>query len=750
MKKRTSKLLSLMMIGFVILAGSASARMDSADALFGVSTHIESSDAQTDHADIPTANFTLGPDLPNPIRPLLGVNDGPAPTGDARNPDLTQQYQQAGVTLVRTHDFYGPMDMSQIFPNQDADPSNPASYNFTASDSIFSAIVKGGFEPYLRLGDSWNNVRRITNRANWVKAAVEVVRHFNDSARWGKSPLHYIEVWNEPDGHFWVGPREEFFALFADAAKTLKATFPNLKIGGPGFTPAGFLAPQGQAYAKAFISYMKTNNVPLDFFSWHVYSNDPNDFPNAAKFYRGLLDANGYTTTESHISEWNTEYNPERNMTDPTVRTSARASVLMTAAWIGLQEQNVTVSAVYRGNDPSLNAPTWYGIFYADSRPKPVGLAFQLWSQMATHSSHQQITVSSATELHALAGHSSLGEITILIANPTEKSSSWQLALPPSTSTNYSITLQQITGAGTEIQTSTLSGLSSEIAAYTTQLVTLKPASTLSLNQAQSGLIDRDVTYCTADNVALKMDIYHPTPTSNAPVAMYVHGGGWTSGDKRGGAGAIDIPELVARGYLVVSVNYRLAPQYKFPAMIEDVKCAIRFLRANAAKYNLNPNKMGAWGGSAGGHLVSLLGTTDASAGFEGNGGYADQSSRVQAVVDMFGPTDLPALFKNPASAQQVFRTSDKNSEILQRASPVNWVSKDDPPFLILQGEKDDVVPPSQSQGFYDKLIATGVPATLVMVKNAGHGFAPVGGSISPTRQELTKMIGDFFDKYLK
>jgi acetyl esterase/lipase len=263
---------------------------------------------------------------------------------------------------------------------------------------------------------------------------------------------------------------------------------------------------------------------------------------------------------------------------------------------------------------------------------------------------------------------------------------------------------------------------------------------------------ERDVTYCTLDGVELKMDIYRPQRSAApTPALLYVHGGGWTGGDKRSGEGIRDIPELLARGYLVAAVNYRLAPRYKFPAMIEDVKCAVRFLRANAERFSINPEKIGAWGGSAGGHLVDLLGTADATAGWD-VGQYLEQSSRVQAVVDMYGPTDLTVLFEgaNPRLMEQVFGTSDRNSETLQKASPVNWVSSDDPPFLILHGERDPLVPVSQSQIFYEKLRAAGVPATFVIVKNAGHGFAPLGGPISPSRQELTKMIGDFFDQYLK
>lgn len=263
-----------------------------------------------------------------------------------------------------------------------------------------------------------------------------------------------------------------------------------------------------------------------------------------------------------------------------------------------------------------------------------------------------------------------------------------------------------------------------------------------------------DVTYCTADGVALKMDLFFPvnakTPT---PAAVYVHGGGWTGGDKGGGAGMVDMQELVRRGYLGVSINYRLAPDYQFPAQIEDVKCAIRHLRANAQTYNLNPDKIVAWGGSAGGHLVALLGTSDATAGLEGDGGYPGVSSRVAAVVDLFGPADLSRMLGAAAgleTARKVFDARGANDPVLVQASPVTYISRDDPPFLILHGEKDAVVPLKQSEILVEKLKETGIPASLVVVKNAGHGFTPSGGAINPSRAALTQMIADFFDKIVK
>jgi acetyl esterase/lipase len=262
--------------------------------------------------------------------------------------------------------------------------------------------------------------------------------------------------------------------------------------------------------------------------------------------------------------------------------------------------------------------------------------------------------------------------------------------------------------------------------------------------------VRRDVTYCVTDGVELKLDLYGPQAMGQRPAVVYIHGGGWVSGDKRAGEGAALVPELVRRGYVVAAVNYRLGPEHLFPAQIEDVKCAVRFLRAGAAMLGIDPDRIGAFGGSAGGHLAALLGVTDTSAGLEGKGGHADQSSRVQAVVDLYGPSDLRALFDQSAGARPraiVFGGTD--GAWIERGSPISYVSPDDPPFLLIHGDRDALVPVSQSQVLYEHLTAAGVPTSLVIVHNAGHTFTPRGGPITPTRDEITAMIADFFDRTL-
>ena len=272
------------------------------------------------------------------------------------------------------------------------------------------------------------------------------------------------------------------------------------------------------------------------------------------------------------------------------------------------------------------------------------------------------------------------------------------------------------------------------------------------LNGATTARVERGVTYAIVGDAVLKMDIYYPDSVSGlTPAVVFVHGGALVAGNRSFLAPLQYSRELITRGYLVASIDYRLAPRYRWPAQIEDTKCAIRYLRANANKYGLDPNRIGALGASAGGHLVAMLGITDSSAGFDNSGGYFDQSSRVQVVVDMYGTTELATGGANVTKYfGDWFGTPNPSAENLRKASPITYVSADSAPFLILHGEKDDMVPPSQSQVFYQRLKAAGVTATLVMVKNAGHGFRPAGGPIYPSEEEITRMVADFFDKHLK
>jgi len=269
--------------------------------------------------------------------------------------------------------------------------------------------------------------------------------------------------------------------------------------------------------------------------------------------------------------------------------------------------------------------------------------------------------------------------------------------------------------------------------------------------------IQRNVVYGNAGEVKLKMDFYFPADAGGKarPVVMYVHGGGWRMGSKSMIAIIPGPAELLRRGYVVVAINYRLAPEYKFPAMLEDAKCAVRFLRAHAENFKLDPQRIGVMGDSAGGHLAALLGLTDSRAGFEGHCDWSNESSRVQAVVDLYGPSDFAdgkTNFNKAAIAlvKEAFGAKSANDSILKRASPVTYVSAQAPPFLILHGDRDGLVPLEQSAELNEKLKAAGVSSTFIVITNFSHGFTPFGLKSSPTSVELSKMVADFFDKNLR
>ncbi len=246
---------------------------------------------------------------------------------------------------------------------------------------------------------------------------------------------------------------------------------------------------------------------------------------------------------------------------------------------------------------------------------------------------------------------------------------------------------------------------------------------------ADSIAVHRDVEY-RQGNPKWKLDLYlPPTPEGGAgrrrPAIVFVHGGGWRGGDK--GAGMFrTLPEAYAKlGYVCISVNYRLTREAPFPACIEDCKCAVRWLRAHATQYEVDPQRIGGFGNSAGAHLVALLALARNDAGLEGDGPYREQTSGIQAAVCVATPSDFTVWgdAKTGGALAMLFGSKENVEEIARRASPVTYARSDAPSMLIIHGAADKTVPVEQGRRLFQALRAAGATdVTYMEIPGAGHG----------------------------
>jgi acetyl esterase/lipase len=267
-----------------------------------------------------------------------------------------------------------------------------------------------------------------------------------------------------------------------------------------------------------------------------------------------------------------------------------------------------------------------------------------------------------------------------------------------------------------------------------------------------------DIQYVPDGDSAQRLDLYLPEHESDhpLPIIVWIHGGGWQAGSKSGCPAVFMVP----LGYAAASVEYRFSQKAVFPAQIEDCQAAIRWIRANSKKYNIDPDHIGVWGASAGGHLVALLGTAGGKNAFPKIGGNDNESDRVQAVCDWFGPADFTTVMAQAAAdkTKNVFKfnsPSDPYSNLIggklgedqakcEAVSPVHYVSKDNPPFLIMHGTTDALVPFAQSVELADALKKAGVEVMLQPFPGSGHGGPAFG--LRPAHQLVVK----FMDKHLK
>ncbi len=251
----------------------------------------------------------------------------------------------------------------------------------------------------------------------------------------------------------------------------------------------------------------------------------------------------------------------------------------------------------------------------------------------------------------------------------------------------------------------------------------------------------KNLSYAHVGRHSLALDLFIPQQAKRpVPLVVYIHGGAWGGLDRTEGFAN----ELLQHGFALACVDYRLTNEAVFPAQVQDCKAAVRWLRAHAAEYGYGADKIGAIGDSAGGHLVAMLGVTPDDPDLEGDEGNPGVSSRVQAVADYFGPTDLIALGASATTGpipQLLGGPVDQNKEKARQASPLFLVTAAACPFVIVHGDSDKLVPIQQSIDFYNALQKAGVPSQFYTMPNAGHGA---------NNPQAFDLVVSFFDKYLR
>ena len=259
---------------------------------------------------------------------------------------------------------------------------------------------------------------------------------------------------------------------------------------------------------------------------------------------------------------------------------------------------------------------------------------------------------------------------------------------------------------------------------------------------------EEGIEYTNPDNQHLQLNLARPKSGEGPfPAVICIHGGGFRAG-KRDGYDGLCV-KLAERGYVAATISYRLAPQFQFPAAVHDTKAAVRWMRANARKYKVDPERIGVTGGSAGGHLAQFLAVTAHVPRFEGQGGNPDQSSEVACVVNVYGPSDFTKSYGKSVDAHEVLPlwfggNLETRRDLHIQGSPLYWVTPDAAPTLCIHGTEDKYVAHEQAVWLIDKLKEATVEAELVTLEGAGHGFKGADA------EKAEKALFEYFDKKLK
>jgi len=371
------------------------------------------------------------------IRPLHGINKGPIAPGGIF--DLIKEQKELGIPFTRLHDCGWPnpyvVDHHAIFPNPNADPTRPESYDFRLTDEYIAAVRRTGAEPIYRLGESIEHttVRRYVHppadREKWAAVCLGIIRHYNEG--WANGfhyNIRYWEIWNEPENRpaMWSGTDDDYLQLYRTAATAIKREFPMVKVGGPALGASGSFV-NGEfrptEFAANFLAMCRKDNVPLNFFSWHCYTADPAELSARSRAIRRLLDAAGFTETENHLNEWNylpgNTWEPGSASAAPTARqrwydemSGAPGAAFVATSLLELQNAPVDVCNFYHGELGG------FGIFTEQGVPRKVYQALRAFQGLVETPRRVEIHGALTGKLACAAGLSADGrEASVLVSN---------------------------------------------------------------------------------------------------------------------------------------------------------------------------------------------------------------------------------------------------------------------------------------------------------------------------------------------
>jgi len=386
------------------------------------------------------------------IRPLHGGNCGPLQTGGLI--DLSAYHKELGIPLTRLHDCHWPnpdvVDVHVVFPDFTKDPADPKSYDFARSDDYVAAVVKTGSKIVYRLGESIEHAPRKVHvhppgdAEKWAQVCLGIIRHYNEGWADGfRHDIQYWEIWNEPENRpaMWTGSDEEYLRLYEVTAKAIKSQFPRLKVGGPSLGYTGRVVNrefEPSPFLPAFLSHCRDRKLPLDFFSWHLYTDDPRECLTRGRGIRKVLDQHGFRDAESHLNEWN--YLPDNDWSPMSLKgqgeprekfyarmTGAEGAAFGAAVLLNLQDAPVDAANYFTADNQPL------GMFSLHGVPNKTFHAFKAFRTLLDTPVKLPIT-RGAGGLVACAGtDEKRSALQVLVANPTAESARCEIvfdALP--------------------------------------------------------------------------------------------------------------------------------------------------------------------------------------------------------------------------------------------------------------------------------------------------------------------------------